>query len=158
MQTRFPLIVLAVSAFAVAAMTPLAGCAGGKARENVLVPAVAASADGLELDARTGVDSLPEAEQAAASDVLDRFMEAVRSADTVQLQTVGVALWPQVESLALAGIEAMLARGEIGPFVAESLRERVRNMGAAISRANRTIAPPLTQQSIPYDHPPPRAA
>jgi len=124
------------------AVCPLTGCRQGeRARDFALVPALVLSADGFESDVRAGVAALPAADRPDATLAADAYFEAVRSGDRARMVAEGLVRWAVVRDLALAGINAKQARGEIGPFGAESLRNRVLEVGVAMDRLR--AAPPV---------------
>lgn len=123
----------------VLAASVLPGCtrAGDRARENVLAPAIGLALPGLRSDVDWGLAQLGDAERASALAVADRFFGAAADPDRLG---EAEALWPAVRGWAITGIDAKLAAGAVGPNVAESLRERVRNVDRAMSRAG--VPPP----------------
>jgi len=141
MRTLSPVLTaLSVLALVVASLAQ-PGCAGNRARDNVLVPALGEISPGLRSDVAAGVETLDPIEQEAASEDVAVFFEALGMNDRNAVIVRAVPLWPAIETLALRGIDAKLAAGEIGPGVRESLLERVRNMEAALTRvAERGVA------------------
>ena len=111
------------------------GCTAGQtAREEVLAPAIAIASPGLREDVEAGIAALPASERPSAQAVSFRFFAAAATADRAAIRDDAWPLWPRVRSLAQAGIQRKLDDGVIGPVGAESLRERVRNYGEALSR------------------------
>lgn len=96
----------------------LASCAGSAARVESLLPALRLAWPYI---VRNVEGSMPSERVA---DLARRMGRALESGDVVDG-------WEVLERAALLGIDVRLARGEIGPGVAESLRERVRMFGVA---------------------------
>lgn len=93
------------------ALILLTACAGLEARKNVLIPT-------MELMWPSIVASI-----GSSSPEVEAMTVALKSRD---IDKVLLANWDLLRSLALAGIQARLDAGEIGPGVAESLQEGVR--------------------------------
>lgn len=93
----------------------LSGCvAGQSARNGTASPVLKDVTPRVVADAKAA----PNADLVT----LDSFQHAVDAKDWVKALT----LWPQVRDMAQAGIESRLAAATIGPTVAESLRERLK--------------------------------
>lgn len=103
MTTALTIVVLAMTA-----------CAGSQARQTILTPALQQALVSIEAQALAG--GATEAQVEALSDALE-------SGDRVG----AAAAWPAVRAAAEADIESRLQSGVIGPGVAESHRERLRN-------------------------------
>jgi hypothetical protein len=89
----------------------LVACAGARARQHVLLPAM-----------RTAwVSIAPEARVGGATEEQVSAMDAALETGFVE-----VGGWPTLRDLALVGIQMRLENGEIGIGVAALLRERVR--------------------------------
>lgn len=100
-----------VSGILTALILLTAACAGVAARKNVLIPT-------MELMWPSIVASI-----GSSSPEVEAMTVALKSRD---IDKVLLANWDLLRSLALAGIQARLDAGEIGPGVAESLQEGVR--------------------------------
>lgn len=107
------------------AVVLLAGCAGMKARENVLLPTMA-------LAFSTVIAPIIEASD-PSSDVL-LAVSAVRAALEAGDGEAVSAAWAVLEPAVLAAIDRRVDRGEIGPGVAGSLKEAVRLFGLQVVR------------------------
>lgn len=88
----------------------LSGCAGDKARDEVLAPALHSAAPEIVRIAGHAED--------ADLDALDAFLEASDRGDWLIVQS----RWPQVRAWAYAAIDARVESGEIGPGVGDSQR------------------------------------
>lgn len=105
------------------AITLLAfSCAGTKARENVLLPALRAAWVGVQEDALRNPD---QSESAAIA----QMSAALQNGDAVAVAVVNVQL---IVTAAMRGIDLRISQGEISPGVAISLKERVSNFSEAI--------------------------
>ncbi len=111
-----------------------AGCLGKHAREHVQMPAVVKATEGLRADAQRGILTLDPALQPAAAEQLETFTAAIDSEDRERIAGEAWPLWPAVRALAFAGITAKETAGEIGPGVADSLRERVDSYDVALGQ------------------------
>ena len=94
----------------------LSACAGTKARENVLVPAMQVAWPRIEAVAMLAATE-------AEAPVIARFGAAVVSGDPMRIAALP---FEPVRVLALQGIAARLADGTLGQFGAASYRESVR--------------------------------
>lgn len=113
----------------------LGGCAAQVARDQVGVPAVAAAIEGessVVADAFAGVMTLPEPEQANAAAKVKAFEAALQSRDIVVMRLDAKPRWNDVKGYATSGIDARVAKGEIGPGVAASLKERLERFGETL--------------------------
>ena len=92
-------------------------CAGIKVRESALIPAMQTAWPAVSA-------SVSRASQTAATAKLLKAMtDALDAQDRFAAKAVN---WPLLKSFAMIGISIRLKAKEIGPGVAESLRERVR--------------------------------
>lgn len=103
------------------------GCAGERARREVLIPALQQAGRGLESDALRGVATLPIDRQPENVEVVAAFFGIINSGDPIKIQIDAIVSWGRVQELIELGISDRAAKLEIGPNGAESLRERVRN-------------------------------
>lgn len=109
-----------------------AACAGTTARAEVLLPALRQAWAGI----RGGVErELVVAPDAAGTAALAGADAALRSGDQIAVAAVA---WPVLDALAMADITRRTAAGQIGPGVAESWRERLRQFAAARATFNRS--------------------
>ena len=125
MKSKFLLSALLCLTLCLATVATVPGCFGNAARDNVAVPALVMASESVVADARGGVATLPAADQPSAAVAVDTFANALATKDRAVIAADAVPLWPTVRSAAESGIAARLARGEIGPGVAASLRERL---------------------------------
>ncbi len=105
------------------------GLFGRRARENALRPALLSASVGIEQDATLGIRAIPLDEHAGATAAVRAFYSSLQSTP-IPPETIG--LWPAVSALCEAGFVDRVDRQEIGPNVAESLRERLRNFEQAL--------------------------
>lgn len=103
------------------------GCAGKRAREVQLAPAILLATTGFEADTRAGLAVASIEEVPALTVAVDQFFDAIASRDRERIAFEAMPNWVLIKKLALSGIEWKLENGEIGPTVAGSLRERVEN-------------------------------
>lgn len=127
-------IAIILSAFAFASAP---GCVGEQSRQTVGVPALVLAHEGVAKDAQAGIATLPANEQAGAVATLAAFTAAIQSKDTAVIRTDAVVRWPHVKAWAEAGITDRKTRGLIGPGVAESLRERVKQFDLTLAKVAR---------------------
>ena len=97
----------------------ITACAGQKARENVLTPAMLIVWPAIEVQALDGGATQAE---------VDAFELALKISNGASV-AVG---WPTIKLAAGMSIDARLASGEIGVGVASSLRERLLKFGEAV--------------------------
>lgn len=115
---RMPILFSALVSIAL-----LSGCiAGSQARSKVLNPAL----QNVTPRIVAGAKLAPNADAV----LLDSFQAAVMAQDWVKANT----LWPQVKVQAQAAIDAQVAAGTIGPTVAESFTERIKQYEADLHR------------------------
>lgn len=112
----------------------LAGCAQQKTQETVGVRTVLEFEDEVVTEAFDGVDTLPEAEQENAAAKVAAFSTAVQSGDRLAITADAWPRWPEVRSLAEAGIEAKRKAGAIGTGVAASKLEHLNQFGRILAR------------------------
>jgi len=126
MNTRSRLLVIV-------ALVALTGCGlfGKKARDEALLPALRASAIGLQSDADAGVAQLPPEGVADGASQVDAFFLALRS-DPVPEDIL--TLWLPVAGYCELGFVARVEAGSIGPGVAASLRERVERFSEGLAK------------------------
>lgn len=121
-------------AFTVLSAILLLACAGARARNDALLPAMALAWPGIASDVQVAVDGglVPSLEEALRVRAASAEMTAALAAK--DLSRVRRVLWPTLlHDAALQGIDLRLSRGEVGPGVADSLRERVKNFDEAFS-------------------------
>jgi len=114
----------------------LSACVGTAARENVLLPALSVTWSVIVAPAITdglAASDLPAEAVELRLAAVERVQLLLDSGDAAKALTI-VGIWPVLEPLALAGIEARLADGDIGPGVAASLRETVRLFGVRLAQ------------------------
>lgn len=99
-------------------------CAGIHAREQTLIPAMQLAWKGIQVDVVVGIENLEDepAKQILRTEVA-AMTDALSSGDRERVISVD---WPMLSGTALVGIRLRVNAGEIGPGVAESLRERIR--------------------------------
>lgn len=104
----------------------IAACAGVKARETVLMPAMAQawSTPLMKQVEAAAVAGLPEGVDPAA--VREKAAAMQIALDSGDRYAVNSGDWAMLRSAALAGIQARVKAGEIGPGVGLSLVETVR--------------------------------
>ena len=108
--------------WAVVVSGAVVGCAGDRARSDVLGPAIVAVGSGIEADALRGVAFASDPDAAAVP--VARFFGAIRSGDRGEVRAAW-ADWAHVKLYAEVGVNRRVDSGEIGPGVAESLLERL---------------------------------
>jgi hypothetical protein len=123
------LVVLALAASA---------CAGAKAREHVLLPAVRMAWPAVQDDVLRGIeDGIADGELTSmqVAELQSRtFHLGMTITASYDPDAFAVAGWNTLEPWAHRGIQDRVDDHEIGPGVAESFRERVLNFSAAIER------------------------
>lgn len=107
----------------------LSYCAGMKARENVLVPAMKMAWVGISSDIDASISLLTVD---AASIVRSKQKLMADVLDAGDIPRILMLDWRILHGAALIGIILRLKRGEIGPGVAASLRERLRMFTRAL--------------------------
>ncbi len=114
------------SASLLLAIVLLVGCQlGQRARDEALLPALRMAAVGICEDAIRGGDD-------AASVAAEAFMNALR-AESLDQPAITEG-WVAVSAYAKLGISVRVASGEIGPAVAESLLERIKQFDIGIQK------------------------
>lgn len=113
---------------AVLALCSACASAGGAAREQALVPALAqawpAVRDNLARGAvEQGVD---------ASGAIAQWESAFAVSDQDALVMLRDQTWADVRALAVLGVDARMQAGEIGPGVAASFLERINRFGSSL--------------------------
>lgn len=118
----------------------LAGCTGQKARDHVLMPAMALAWPGVSADVQRGIDDaaadgdLTMVEAAQWDSTLVNFGAAVREGDRTQF-AAEAGNWPAFRAFGDRGIADRVEDGEIGPGVAASFTERLDNFTEAVGTA-----------------------
>ena len=123
-------------ALGLAAVVLLASCAGIAAREHVLVPAMKMAWAGISSDIDVGL-SLLTVDAASAVRVQQKRMAA--ALDAGDIPGVLAVDWSLLREVAIVGIIQRVKRGEIGPGVVFSLRERVKVFTQAILKLEQGI-------------------
>ena len=110
-------------------------CAGTTARENVLFPAVKLAWTGVKADVDRGLSVTQMTEGAALSFSLaeTKLDTAIQGDDRTK---VSVDDWNLLQPFAWQGVDDRLAKNEVGPNVAESLRERIVQFNRSIRALN----------------------
>lgn len=106
----------------VAAALLLASCAGLKAREHVLVPAMAMAWVGIAADVEAGLPAISPPEGVKVRGLVQAMEVALASENADAVLAVD---WLPLRACAELGISLRLEGGAIGPGVAASLRERL---------------------------------
>lgn len=130
MRTIFLCLILVATPVAVVA--PITGCAGTVNRQHVLIPSMQYTAEQIYNVARRGVLTLPVEQQAAAESTVENFFRIIRSGDDTRIRRDAIVSWGRVQELIEYGIVDLLAKQEVGPNGAESLRENSRRFDAAL--------------------------
>ena len=124
---------MAKSVALILALMVIGGCAGTKARDEVLMPTMSLAWPGIAVDVEYGAQEMEDAAEAQAvrAEAI-AIGEALGRGDRPALLTLD---WNGVQGAALRGIQARITSGEIGHGVAQSLVERIRNFDAAWRQA-----------------------
>jgi hypothetical protein len=109
-------------ALGLAAALLLAGCAGLKAREHVLLPAMKMAWAGITNDVDAGLTELTVDEAARVRAEQSRMTLFLDASDVDGILMVD---WRLLRETAEKGILKRLRLGEVGPGVAKSLHERL---------------------------------
>jgi len=117
--------------FTILSILLICACAGVRARESVLLPAMRAAWEGISADVGAGIVDLAASGTPASTESLRAAADVARALQAGDVAQVAAARWDIVEPIAQRGIDARLAKHEIGPGVAASLRERVRKFTEA---------------------------
>lgn len=110
-----------VSGILTALILLTASCAGIEARRNVLIPTMRIVWPSIKKYVQRGIDASSTPAKALVLKAMERMalmLKGEAPASSVR--------WLLLKTVALLGIDAMLSSNEIGPGVAESLREGVR--------------------------------
>lgn len=108
-------------------------CAGVAARQHVLIPAMKKMWPTVEKRAERGIATQPMSPEArtAVQGAMSSMAEMLATGD---IDKAAQIRWDLIKVVALFGIDDMLKQQEIGPGVAESLREGVRVFDKAFRR------------------------
>lgn len=98
-----------------------AACAAARTADSVLLPAVREAWADVRTEAARG---------GAAEGTILAFDRALGTSDYVVLP----AMWVRIAPAALEDIQRRTNAGEVGPGVADSLRERVRMFGVSLDK------------------------
>ncbi len=112
-----------------------AACAGTKARDKVLLPAVATAWPPVKKDAEAGAALLADASQKAI--VTQRITDmdaAIAAKDRIALAALRAG-WPSIRAAAESRIQDRVKKGEISIGVSQSLLERVKKFEEAFFKA-----------------------
>jgi hypothetical protein len=112
----------------VLACVGVSSCAGTRAREEVLLPILAAVWPAVSADVDSGVALLPVADREVPRLEMKTMMLGLVSRDIDEVLAVN---WPMLLDLGLRGIKEREISFEIGPGVADSFRERLRMFSEA---------------------------
>lgn len=134
MRTRLPSIVLLLIASLSLLIAPIGGCAVQKTRETIGAPMLVQFDDQIIEEAYIGVDTLPETERPNAANKVSSFSEAMQAGDLRSLTTDAWPRWPDVKTLATAGIEHRRDSGQIGVGVAASKLEGLEKFGKLLAK------------------------
>ena len=108
----------------------LVACAGLKARRHVLVPAMNMAWAGISSDIDVGISGLTVDAASGVRVQQQRMAAALTAGDITGILLVD---WPALRKIAHQGIDLRRWKhGQIGPGVAESLRERLRMFTRAL--------------------------
>lgn len=110
----------------------LVACAGAAARQNLLLPSMQQAWVGVRAQV---ADQLLHVEDSATTAELAGADAALQTGDAVAVAAVD---WPRIDAAAEASIERRVQAQDIGPAVAESLRERLRQFANARQTYTRT--------------------
>lgn len=108
------------------------GCAGLNARQKVLLPTMQVVWPNVRVTAERGVEALPPEGRTEALATLDLFGAALTAGTEEGIAHVHPS-WIQISAWADNGIDARVEAKEIGPGVALSLKERVRQFNDALA-------------------------
>ena len=117
----------------------VAACVGTKAREKVLMPAVAGAWKGVRSDIDKGIadakeaGDLTEPVEAVLQVQLDNFDKSIEAEDRVALGALRPA-WPSFRKYAERGITRRIKDGEIGVGVSQSLLLRLAEFEDAFTK------------------------
>lgn len=103
-------------------------CTASVVEQETLLPAMRAAWPAVREDVEVAIETLPE------RDVRRSQLDAMGAAlDAGDRATLASAPWAELEQLAGVGIRTRVTRAEIGPGVAASFEERLRNFSAALA-------------------------
>lgn len=98
------------------------GCTvGQQTREDALTPAMIRTGGEIRVKALRGVANLPQVQQPTARKLVNEFFGIIQTKDIDRIRSEASIMWPQVRSLSIAGVEDMLADGEVDDATAESM-------------------------------------
>lgn len=128
----------------------LAACAGNKARQEALFPAVQMVWPNVKADIQRGIDVAGLADDTVLLGQIEQIDNAVDNDNYFLLY--GVA-WSVLEPYGQAGIADRVATGEVHPLVADSLKERLKNFGASLLLLQDELAwqPPCKEKNRYYE-------
>lgn len=135
MKTTNKLAIALVTAFTIfvgCAFIP--GCLGVKARDTAGVATLDTAADGMKADCMAGIATLPAEWQTEATNDVNAFFTAIDSKDRTTIAAMAAPVWPQIKTLAEAGIAAQVASGDIGVNGSKSLQKRVDEFEKVLSK------------------------
>lgn len=112
------------TALLAASLLLLSACAGVAARNKALLPAMASAYTGIYADIHRGIKAkeLTPIEKKHLYLLALDLGDALKSSDYRRVMRVD---WPRLREVAILGITARVAAGEIGTGVADSFLERV---------------------------------
>lgn len=110
------------------ALALLGSCAGIKARDEVLLPAMSVAFQGIAQDVLRGAQYLPEADRLRAEAEVEQIRVALETGDRRALTLLD---WTWLHGIALDGIGLRIMAHDIGPGVAASLIERLAMFSAS---------------------------
>ncbi len=105
-------------------------CSALWAQQHVLIPTLRQAWRHIVVDVDAGLQKLDDGAAAAVLRAKKRMDEALFTGEAAAILLVN---WKILAQAAEIGIAARVASGLIGPDVAESLRERLRQFGAALA-------------------------
>lgn len=121
----------------------LASCAGVRARDDALLPIAKNVYENVRSDISRGIadavedGDLDAAGAAAARALADRLGSILDSGDRSRL--VGFP-WPDLESLAVRGVQDMIDDGEVSEGVATVLLQRIVNFRDVLAELGRRVS------------------
>lgn len=138
LSAALPLAALALVLAVASIPLATAGCNGAaeKAEDSVLMPATKSAWDSAHHDVLLGIDEAEasgELTPAEADDMRGRVDQVTQGMQSNDREAIAAARWTDgLLAMGLRGVDARAARGEIGPGVASSLRERFAQVTKAI--------------------------
>jgi len=115
----------------------LLACAGTAARNETLLPAIRNAWPGVQADATAGVHAAvttAEITAEAAVAAHKSFADAGVALEVGDVVAIASVPWVSITGFAERGITARVMSREVGPGVASSLRERLAQFRAALSK------------------------